>query len=124
MLTQMEAHNGIFICSTNLADNLDSASIRRFDFKIYFDYLRPDQTWILFQQVLKDNGVVLSEKKSWKRRLSSYNNLTPGDFATVVRQNRLCKEAIGADLLLAGLVRESDFKQTGQSSGIGFMANI
>ena len=124
MLTQMEAHNGIFICSTNLADNLDSASLRRFDFKIHFDYLRPDQSWILFQQVLKDSGVALSAKKSWKSKLTSYHNLTPGDFATVIRQNRLCKEAINADLLLAGLSRESGFKQTNKPSGIGFMANI
>ena len=124
MLTQMEAHDGIFICSTNLADNLDSASLRRFDFKIHFDYLRPDQSWILFQQILKDNGAALSSKKSWKSKLSSYHNLTPGDFATVVRQNRLCKEPMDAGLLLAGLSRESDFKQTDKSTGIGFMANI
>lgn len=124
MLTQMENYDGIFICSTNLVDNLDAASIRRFDFKINFDYLRPDQSWILFQQILKDQGVIISSKPSWKAKLSRYNNLTPGDFATVVRQNRLSKEAIDAGLLLTGLTRESDFKQTNKTSGMGFMANL
>lgn len=39
MLTQMETFSGIFICTTNLMDKLDAASLRRFDFKVKFDYL-------------------------------------------------------------------------------------
>ena len=124
MLTQMENYDGIFICSTNLVDNLDTASLRRFDFKINFGYLKPDQSWILFQQILKDHGAAISVRSSWKKKLFRYNNLTPGDFATVVRQNRLCKAPMDADLLLSGLNRESEFKQTNKSAGIGFMANI
>lgn len=124
MLTQMEAYDGIFICSTNLVDNLDSASLRRFDFKIHFDYLKVDQSWILFQQTLNDQGSVASVKKSFKKELSRLNNLTPGDFATVVRQHRLCKEQMDADLLLSGLFREADFKQPRESSRIGFTAEI
>ena len=38
LLTQMEVFEGIFVCSTNLMDNLDEASIRRFDLKIKIDY--------------------------------------------------------------------------------------
>ncbi len=124
MLTQMEGYDGIFICSTNLVDNLDSASLRRFDFKIHFDYLKVDQSWILFQQILKDQGMVTPKKSSLKKALSKLNDLTPGDFATVVRQSRLCKEPMNADLLLHGLSRESSFKQTSKSAGIGFTAEI
>ena len=124
MLTQMEQYEGIFICSTNLVDNLDAASLRRFDLKINFGYLKPDQSWILFQQILKDHGAAISAGPSWKTKLLRYNNLTPGDFATVVRQNRLCKAPMDADLLLSGLNRESEFKQTNKSAGIGFMASI
>ncbi|MEO5344259.1 MAG: AAA family ATPase, partial [Gammaproteobacteria bacterium SHHR-1] len=36
LLTRMEAFDGIFIASTNLRDNLDAASMRRFDLKIHF----------------------------------------------------------------------------------------
>lgn len=41
LLTQMERFEGLFICSNNLIDRLDSASIRRFDFKIMLSYLKP-----------------------------------------------------------------------------------
>ena len=39
MLTQMERFDGIFICTSKLMDKLDAASLRRFDFKVKFDYL-------------------------------------------------------------------------------------
>jgi len=47
LLTQIEAFNGIFICTTNLMEKLDQASLRRFDFKVKFDYLKPDQNWAM-----------------------------------------------------------------------------
>jgi len=50
LLTQMEDFEGLFICSTNLMDVFDQASLRRFDLKIKFNYLRPDQAWTLFQR--------------------------------------------------------------------------
>jgi transitional endoplasmic reticulum ATPase len=43
LLTQMEAFDGIFICTTNLMEKLDPASIRRFAFKVRFDPMTPDQ---------------------------------------------------------------------------------
>jgi len=42
LLTQMEAFDGIFVCTTNLMDKLDQASLRRFSFKIRFDVLKPE----------------------------------------------------------------------------------
>jgi transitional endoplasmic reticulum ATPase len=41
MLTQMESFNGIFIASTNRLDGLDQATLRRFDLKMKFGYLKP-----------------------------------------------------------------------------------
>jgi SpoVK/Ycf46/Vps4 family AAA+-type ATPase len=52
ILVHLEQYQGLFICSTNLMDNLDKASLRRFDFKVSFDYLTPAQSWKLFQHVL------------------------------------------------------------------------
>ena len=43
MLTQMESFAGVFVATTNLLDGLDPASLRRFDLKARFDYLRPEQ---------------------------------------------------------------------------------
>jgi transitional endoplasmic reticulum ATPase len=52
LLTQMERFEGLFICSNNLIDRLDSASIRRFDFKIMLSYLKPSQALLLFCETL------------------------------------------------------------------------
>lgn len=42
MLTQMETFDGVFIASTNLVDNLDQATLRRFDLKAKLDFLQAD----------------------------------------------------------------------------------
>ena len=124
LLTQMEAFEGLFICSTNLVDSLDSASIRRFDVKIKFDYLLPEQAWHLFQQVLKEIKVSIKNKKHWQVELANLQQLTPGDFATVIRQNRLKSAQLNAESLMQGLSSENSFKQQSQSRGIGFAAEI
>ena len=43
MLTQMESYRGLFIASTNLMSDLDEASLRRFDLKVHFGYLKAAQ---------------------------------------------------------------------------------
>ena len=48
MLQQMERFPGIFIAATNLADNLDAAALRRFDFKLHFRPLLAAQRRSLF----------------------------------------------------------------------------
>jgi AAA+ superfamily predicted ATPase len=98
LLTQMEDFQGLFICATNLLDELDEASLRRFDLKIKFGFLQPDQAWILFRQTLKQHGSALKAAKKWKSRLADVDNLTPGDFATVVRQNRLTRKPITPEM--------------------------
>jgi transitional endoplasmic reticulum ATPase len=124
LLTQMENYNGILICATNLMGDLDEASIRRFDLKIKLDYMQVEQVWNLFHQVLKEQGSRLTQRPKWKIQLSSYHNLTPGDFATVVRQNRLSSQKLGPAQLFEGLKNESDFKSAGNQRGIGFSANL
>jgi len=125
LLTQMENFEGIFICSTNLINNLDEASIRRFDLKIKLDYMTPEQSFILFKQVIKEHNKQFTQKALWKQKLSAYHNLTPGDFATVIRQNRLSAENISPAILFEGLVQESQFK-SGEVNhrGIGFAAHF
>ncbi|RLA83179.1 MAG: AAA family ATPase [Epsilonproteobacteria bacterium] len=87
MLVQMENFDGIFIATTNLMDNLDKASLRRFDLKLEFDYLKPIQAWEMFLSYCKD----LKLRKpaiSFKSSIEALRHLTPGDFAAIVRQNR------------------------------------
>jgi SpoVK/Ycf46/Vps4 family AAA+-type ATPase len=85
MLTQMEAFDGIFVATTNLIDRLDEASLRRFDAKICFDYLRTAQVAALLRQAcdkLQIDAVGCDEAAA------GLHKLTPGDFATVMRQAR------------------------------------
>jgi SpoVK/Ycf46/Vps4 family AAA+-type ATPase len=123
LLTQMESFEGTFICSTNLMDKLDSAVLRRFDFKIKLDYITTDQAWVLFCQSVGWNKKESTKQGSWYQKLSTYQNLTPGDFANVLRQQRLFKQKLSPETLMAGLNQESLFKQgTSQSREIGFHA--
>jgi len=124
LLTQMEMFEGLFICSTNLIEHLDMASLRRFDLKIHFDFLKAEQSWVIFKQVLKDQGVSHLSAKKWMPELSRFDKLTPGDFATVVRKNRLSDSTLTPNDLLIGLASEESFKSIGESRNIGFTATL
>jgi SpoVK/Ycf46/Vps4 family AAA+-type ATPase len=85
MLTQMETFEGLFVATTNLIDRLDEASLRRFDAKICFDYLRPAQVAALMRQACASLGL---DAAGCEDAASSLSKLTPGDFAAVLRQAR------------------------------------
>jgi AAA+ superfamily predicted ATPase len=86
-LTQMEQFDGVFIATTNLMEGLDQASLRRFDLKARFGYLRTGQARCLLEAHLKAAGIVLPASPAFGR-LESMDTLTPGDFAAVARQHR------------------------------------
>ncbi len=50
MLTWMESHALPFACTTNLAERLDRASLRRFLVKVRFDWLTPAQARLAFRR--------------------------------------------------------------------------
>jgi transitional endoplasmic reticulum ATPase len=100
LLTQMERFEGLFICSNNLIDRLDSASIRRFDFTIKLSYLKPSQAWLLFFETLNTVETSIPGGNDLQASLETFKNLTPDDFATIVRQNRLSRETHVRRLLL------------------------
>ncbi|PHR54402.1 MAG: AAA family ATPase [Arcobacter sp.] len=87
MLVQMENYNGIFIATTNLMEGLDQASLRRFDLKLEFGYLKKEQALELF---LNEAKHLKLRKPSVKvqQELQKIKNLAPGDFAAISRQNR------------------------------------
>ena len=87
MLVQMENFDGVFIATTNLMDNLDKASLRRFDLKLEFDSLQPEQAWKMFKEFSKELKLPKVDKV-FKQEIQSLKQLTPGDFSAVVRQNR------------------------------------
>lgn len=87
MLTQMESFPGIFIASTNLMDGLDSAALRRFDAKIKFDYLAPEQALALLSVHGEKLGLPAPTEQECDQ-LRQLRQLTPGDFAAAARQHR------------------------------------
>jgi SpoVK/Ycf46/Vps4 family AAA+-type ATPase len=117
MLTQMEAFDGIFIASTNLMDQLDAAALRRFDLKVRFDYLRPEQAWAMFQDAAR--RLAIEPDSAVKGRLASMGILTPGDFATVLRQARMNRPKNARELLLR-LEAECQVKPDHRRKPIGF----
>lgn len=123
VLTSMENFDGVFIASTNLMKHLDQASLRRFDFKIAFSYLKPSQTWEMFRQTLKKQRLKLSAKEadSMQQHLRRIDNLTPGDFNTVLRKQRLLGGFSTALQLLAALEQEAKLKP-GANKTIGFVS--
>lgn len=120
MLTQMERFDGLFICSTNLMQRLDEASLRRFALKIKFDYLKPEQRWRLFLDHAKK--FPNSRESVYRSSLDQINNLTPGDFATVRRQIKLVGATLTADELLKRLIQECKCKSDSGSRPIGFIS--
>lgn len=119
VLTQMEGFGGLFIASTNLMEGLDEASLRRFDMKVRFDYLAPDQAWNLLSKQVAALG--LPEPSAELRpRLSRLACLTPGDFAAIARQHRF-RPLVHAEDVLRALEIEVSLKRHGATRSIGFV---
>ena len=124
LLTQMESFEGVLIASTNLMDNLDSAAMRRFDLKLEFKPLAPEQAWKLFLKSLPAS-VLLKDAAEFKTKIESLNILTPGDFAVVNRKNRLSGQQMAIEQIFKALKDECKFKPNYQRHhGIGFMSEL
>jgi transitional endoplasmic reticulum ATPase len=119
MLTQMESFDGIFLCSTNLLEQLDKASLRRFAFKVKFDYLRPEQTARLFLELLGSDG---TENVDALARVTELRFVTPGDFAAVARRWHVLGERPSAEELAQALAEECALKGERGGRSVGFGA--
>ena len=118
MLTQIESFPGVFVASTNLIDNLDQAALRRFDIKMKFDFLRPDQLWLLFERQCHTLGLD-SPSKSLQAEIRMMTNVTPGDFAAITRRHRFSQFSSPAEVLHT-LKEECQLKD-GPMRPIGFL---
>jgi len=80
MLTWMESHPLPFACTTNLVEQLDPATARRFSLKIGFLPLSIEQRARCFRRFFQ------SEPPTG---LLALDQLTPGDFAVVAKRSKL-----------------------------------
>jgi SpoVK/Ycf46/Vps4 family AAA+-type ATPase len=119
MLTCMESYDGVFIASTNRLDDLDAASLRRFDLKVKFDALKPEQAWSLLQRYCQMLGIA-SPNESFKSQLKRLDMLTPGDFSVLARQHRF-RPITHVEALIDVLQAECAVKKITKSHPIGFI---
>ena len=119
MLTQIEAFDGLFIATTNLIERLDPAAMRRFDMKIYFNYLEPHQAALLLRETVTRLGIPYDTDDNSINAISRYT-LTPGDFAVAARQS-IFKKLTSLDDFLQVLVQETLLRQGSNGRRIGFV---
>ena len=114
MLTWMESHELPFACITNLMGHLDEAALRRFSFKVRFDFLKPaqrDQAFEHYFGLAPPAGV------------SELETLTPGDYAVVKNRARL----LGTDadpMELLRMLRQEVTVKPQRGRQIGFRAAL
>jgi len=100
-----------------MVDILDTAALRRFDLKIRFDYLQPEQA----RELLRRHCWALGLGEPCMRSLYALrklHTLTPGDFTVVARRSRLTA-VHSAEAFVAALKEECRLKD-GERPEIGF----
>lgn len=86
LLVQMERFVGVLVCSTNFIDQLDSASIRRFNIKVSFDHLNNDAKELLFHKMLSEVSLCPPSAEELNE-LHAIQKLSVGDFKVVMQRN-------------------------------------
>ena len=120
-LTQMEKFRGILVCTTNRLDDLDSASLRRFNHKIGFDYLTDEGNLLFYDIFLQPLSCEKLDPGS-RKELKRMNNLAPGDFKLVRdRYSFYPQSDITNTMLIDALKKETKLKaDLRQVKRIGF----
>ncbi len=110
MLTWMESHALPFACTTNLAERLDRASLRRFLVKLRFGWLTRAQARLAFRRFFDLPAPV---------GLDEVRTLTPADFALVRRRAAVRGGEADQTVLLRLLAAECEGR-TGGRLPVGF----
>jgi len=97
LLVCMESHPLPFVCTTNHLEQIDAAALRRFTFKVKFDYLTPAQTAAAYGRFFD---------RAPPPALRELTALTPGDFAAVARKLRHLGDEARSDGALLRLLEQ------------------
>ena len=114
LLHRMENFKGVMVGATNFMDNLDAAIMRRFTFKLQFDYLDEAGKRSFFERMFKSR---LSAADA--TRLAAIPNLAPGDFRTVRQSLYYLGGSVTNETRLNELEKEGALKK-GAGRRIGF----
>jgi len=122
-LQRLECFRGVVACTTNLVDDLDPASLRRFVFKLPFGYLKASQVAALADAMLAPHlpqPLRADERTAFHAALVRLGELTPGDFATVRRRNASLRQKPTPDTLRADLEAEVRARVPRAGRTVGF----
>lgn len=109
ILVQMDQFDFPYFSASNTNTKiLDAAAMRRFDFKLEFDFLKPEQLITLFCETMSIKQSQLSD--SITKQLSVLNNVSLGDIAIVARRRRLSANKLTLEQAIQILASESDRK--------------
>lgn len=124
LLVRIEEFDGLLFCATNMIDQLDVASARRFSLSMRFDPLAREQRTALYRasiDALAPDGKAGTVADAVGVDLDAFDGLTPGDFAAATRQVRMLGGSEpGAELLDALRTRHREKRATGGGRLIGF----
>lgn len=115
MLTWMENHPYPFICTTNLMESLDPASLRRFSFKVKYNFLTSQQVKEAFDYFF---GIKIALAET-----AGLDKLTPGDFTLVKNKAEILGTSTQFSAVKEMLETEQKLKHNAYGNGIGFRAN-
>ena len=113
LLQQMENFPGVMIGATNLRSNLDPAVLRRFTFKLEFDYLDDEGKALFFKRMF--HTTLTAQERA---RLDAIPNLTPGDFRTVRQSLFYYSDEVTNTQRLEALAQESAIKSCTTKIGV------
>jgi len=120
MLVQLEEFSGTLFVTSNFAERLDPASLRRFDLKVEFDYMKEGQAMRLLEQACARLSL------EWDPacvRGGELADLTPGIFSLVMRQARFRKVSDQRDLI-DRLREEVSRNPAGKGRPMGFLVPV
>lgn len=118
MLVQMENLNGLFVCSTNMLELLDTAVMRRFTFKIKFNPVKSEMRVPLYKRYFVSDSNSLSLQQ--KQRIKAIEGLTPGHVKAVYQKALLIDALNNHDYIIGELEKEVQYMNVHKHAKTGF----
>jgi transitional endoplasmic reticulum ATPase len=111
LLVAMEKHTLPFICTTNHLDSIDKAALRRFGFKVKFDFMTLEQSRQAYERFFGRAAPVA---------LKDLTALTPGDLAVVAKKLWVLDSAAASDAAILEMLEQEVAVKNLPARRIGF----
>lgn len=121
MLIQMERFDGILIATSNDQSTMDSASVRRFDLKVQFDWLKPAQLRELLKNVFVNKPAELVKIQKLSESQLSHLCISPGNIKAACKSLQLLGKTLNLSRLMIILEGDSRLQAGYPVNPIGFI---